>query len=521
MRVVLFFSFIVSPIFEPLYLLAMLPALSNRTIYYRLVALWVLCEAMLGGIIHGLRIPVSGLFVGSCAVICISLIAYYVPTKGAILKATIIVAIFKMMLSPQAPPPAYIAVFFQGLMGEALFWNRRLYRLSCLLLAVIALLESSLQRIVVLTIVYGNDLWKAINEFINGLTQQKQLTNYSLLIGGAYVLLHIITGMFVGLWAGLLPKKIKEWNERHPEFRVIPGQPSEMMIPQQKRKRFLKKGLLFIWIALILLYVQSYYKIGAPLLPSLISLKIFIRSVIIVLSWYLIVSPLVRHVLNKWLEKRKTRSQQDIQEVLALLPATQQLLAQSWKLSGRSKGWRRMVLFGKVVLGNLSLNPGSSPDDGKRNNILIFTGPVQSGKTTSLLQWSEGRDDVFGILTPVVDGKRVFMDAKSRQQFQMELEYGEGDSSIMIGRFIFSKQAFNRAVHVLHDAIGKPGWLIIDEIGPLELRDEGFAEALRHLLKSKREGQQILLVVREGLVEKVREWFGIINSVVINDISDY
>ena len=61
-------------------------------IFYRLIALWALSEAMLGGIIHGLRIPVSGLIVGSCAVICICLIAWYVPKKGSILKATIIVA---------------------------------------------------------------------------------------------------------------------------------------------------------------------------------------------------------------------------------------------------------------------------------------------------------------------------------------------------------------------------------------------------------------------------------------------
>ena len=80
--------------------------ISGSVIYYRLITLWVLCEAMLGGVIHAAKIPVSGLIVGSCAVICICLIAFYHPTKGAIIKATIIVAIFKMMLSPQAPPLA-------------------------------------------------------------------------------------------------------------------------------------------------------------------------------------------------------------------------------------------------------------------------------------------------------------------------------------------------------------------------------------------------------------------------------
>src|SRR5688572_3435954 len=149
-------------------------------IYYRLIALWVLCEAMLGGIIHGFRIPVSGLVVGSAAVICICLIAWYAPSKGAILKATVIVAVFKMMLSPHSPPPAYIAVFFQGLLGEMIFSKRRFYKAGCMILAILALIESGLQRIIVLTIVYGNDFWKAVNDFINGLTRQKIPANYSL-----------------------------------------------------------------------------------------------------------------------------------------------------------------------------------------------------------------------------------------------------------------------------------------------------------------------------------------------------
>ena len=106
----------------------------NKQVYYRLIALWVLCEAFLGGIIHGLKIPVSGLVVGSGAIICICLIAFYVRVKGAIIKATIIVAIFKMMLSPQSPPAAYFAVLFQGCLGQMLFMNLKFYRISCLYL---------------------------------------------------------------------------------------------------------------------------------------------------------------------------------------------------------------------------------------------------------------------------------------------------------------------------------------------------------------------------------------------------
>jgi len=109
---------------------------------------------MVGGIIHGLNIPVSGMIVGSCAAICICFSARYVPVRGAIIKVTLILMVFKMIPCLQAPSPAYIAVFFQGTVDELLFLSyRRFYKLSCILLAVMALPESGLPRIMVRTIV--------------------------------------------------------------------------------------------------------------------------------------------------------------------------------------------------------------------------------------------------------------------------------------------------------------------------------------------------------------------------------
>src|SRR5690242_9479139 len=118
---------------------------NSAQLYYRLIALWVICEALLGGIIHGLKLPVSGLIVGSSAVICISLIGFYNSSRGAIIKATVVVGIFKMMLSPQSPFAAYVAVFFQGMLGEILFRGKNNFRLRCFVFAIISLIESGIQ----------------------------------------------------------------------------------------------------------------------------------------------------------------------------------------------------------------------------------------------------------------------------------------------------------------------------------------------------------------------------------------
>ncbi|MFI5132696.1 MAG: hypothetical protein ACHQEB_00085 [Chitinophagales bacterium] len=323
---------------------------SGNPIYYRLIALWVLCEAMLGGIIHAVRIPVSGLIIGGCAVVCICLIAFYVPAKGAIIKATIMVAIFKMMLSPQSPPLAYFAVFFQGLMGELLFWNRNFYRVSCLLLGLIALLESGLQRILVLTIVYGSNFWKAINDFINELTRQKNFTNYSLLVAGGYVALHIIAGILIGWWAGLIPKKRMIWENREKQNEDETASKEKSIPIRKKRKNWLKKGALITWICLILVYCQSYFKIGNPILPSDLPLQIFIRSVIIILGWYFAIGPLISYLLKVWLQKNQLRSKEEIQRIVQLLPDIQELITTSWQKTKRKRGIKRMIHFAENVL---------------------------------------------------------------------------------------------------------------------------------------------------------------------------
>jgi nucleoside-triphosphatase THEP1 len=147
--------------------------------------------------------------------------------------------------------------------------------------------------------------------------------------------------------------------------------------------------------------------------------------------------------------------------------------------------------------------------------IFILTAPIQSGKTTSLIGWSANRNDVHGILTPVVGGKRVFMNAQTREQFPMEAT-GE-EEALVVGRFAFSKGGFYKAIQIIRDAITKEGWLVIDEVGPLELKGLGFFDVLKEVLSVRRE--KILLVIREGITEQVKEYFNVNDAEIIYDIT--
>lgn len=325
--------------------------MQNKIIYYRLIALWVLSETILGGIVHGLKLPVSGLIVGSSAVICICLIAYYHPVRGSILKATITVAIFKMLMSPQSPFPAYIAVFFQGLLAEIIFSGKKRFKLNCILFASIALLESGIQRLLVMTIVFGMEIWQAIDLFINGITGEKDITNYSYYLAWGYVILHFIIGLIVGRFSGNIPSMAEGFfntKKYHIDHRIA----GESMPQSTVKKRKGKKVMLILWLLLAGIYLHSLADPSNSILPSNMIFKLLFRSILIISTWVIVINPFLMKTLHRWLEKKKGTSGEEIKEISNLLPSSRFLIQESWKLSVNENPLRRIPLFVKILIYN-------------------------------------------------------------------------------------------------------------------------------------------------------------------------
>ncbi len=146
-----------------------------------------------------------------------------------------------------------------------------------------------------------------------------------------------------------------------------------------------------------------------------------------------------------------------------------------------------------------------------QHKVYILTGVIQTGKTTSLMQWCESKEHVQGILTPVIDGKRMFKDIAAKEMFAMEA--GERETNVLkVGRFIFSVPAFSKAEQIINGSTNY-SYLIIDEVGPLELRREGLFAAVHQALQNQT--SPIILVVREGLVDKTTAFFNIKDPIII------
>lgn len=144
------------------------------------------------------------------------------------------------------------------------------------------------------------------------------------------------------------------------------------------------------------------------------------------------------------------------------------------------------------------------------SNIYILTGEIKSGKTTRLEKWIAENPDSDGILAPCINGKRYLKRIKNGETKLLEYEGDDPEIELTkICNYNFLKSVFDWGHNELYNAfLQKPGWLIIDEIGPLELRGEALEPIVSKILNEQNSGNtNIVLVIRKTLVEKVIEHF--------------
>jgi nucleoside-triphosphatase len=137
--------------------------------------------------------------------------------------------------------------------------------------------------------------------------------------------------------------------------------------------------------------------------------------------------------------------------------------------------------------------------------IFILTGSVHSGKTTRLMHWALSQKNIDGITQPIVDDKRFIYNIASRTLKLLEAPAGFKDEQVnTIGKYRFNKEVFEWSQKVLLDCLNKDlSWLIIDEIGPLELGGKGLEPALTNILLARNNfNGKILCVVRDSILDQ-------------------
>ena len=150
------------------------------------------------------------------------------------------------------------------------------------------------------------------------------------------------------------------------------------------------------------------------------------------------------------------------------------------------------------------------------NKIIILTGEIQTGKTTLLQQFCLQQNNIAGILTPIVNGKRMFYNIAEKDFFAMETHGNE--DQLAIGKYLFSTAAFTKANAILLDASKsiELKYLIIDEIGPLETRQQqGLFQSLTEIIAADF-NYTLIIVVRQSLLDEVITSFNLLNPLVLS-----
>jgi hypothetical protein len=328
----------------------------------RLIALWALSEAALGGVLHAFKIPLTGLFINSSAVLFMVLIACTAQKKGTILKATLIVLIVKGMVSPHTPLNAYIAVGFQGLVGEILLGSRRYLLLKSVTLGLVTLLQSAIQKIIVLTLVFGNTLWESIDIFGNFVLnqlpffpQQMDPLDISFWLISIYISIHLLAGIGIGVLAAKVPGWIAHEINNDRKKYMIDDRPLSLEIKiDRKKKNWLQKPL-----SLLILLLAGVIIVSSFIFPEISekqgvkALIMIIRSICIMFFWYTLVGPFLFKMYQKFLKSKENAYAEEVQQTIQILPSLRYIIYQSWDKSRDFKMFRRIKAFIMLALINI------------------------------------------------------------------------------------------------------------------------------------------------------------------------
>jgi len=275
-----------------------------------LTALWALVESGLGGIMHALKLPFTGIFIGGFAVLVIALIGHISdnPFK-TILKATFMVLLIKAGASPYTSPTAYVAVGFQGLLGALLFYKKSWYNFSSIPFSIISMVESALQKLLMLYLIFGKTIVEAIQIFIESIAKSFGFENNHVqfvpILGVMYCLLYLIWGFILGIWIIKLPKQLQH---RAQWYHQLAPKHSSQTIKNNKSMRWWKMALVVLSIVLIFSYFYN------PEKGIQTGIYLILRTTILITLWFVLIIPL----WQKWMQHLRKKKASENNDLTAL-----------------------------------------------------------------------------------------------------------------------------------------------------------------------------------------------------------
>jgi hypothetical protein len=326
----------------------------NGVAIQRLTAVWALSECALGGVLHAMKLPFTGVILASVAVVIIALMLRLSHSRpGVILRALLVVLSIKFMLSPHTSPTAYLAVSFQAVLGYVIYVVLGGGLLSTLLFAILALLESALQKILVLTILFGKSLWESIDVWGGWVADQMgsaSLGKASYLIIGVYIGIYALAGLLAGLGAYFLVREVAaSWEDNQVRLKLTTGHQLSWKVDKKNKKKY----RFFFPLAILGLIIATYFLKDSNQHAFVQVGILIVRVTGILFLWYRIVAPVLIRFIRSFFKRKATKLGDEVEATLVLLPYIAWIVRFSWHETKHLNGLRRTRAF--IVLALLNI----------------------------------------------------------------------------------------------------------------------------------------------------------------------
>ncbi|MGY4706467.1 nucleoside-triphosphatase [Candidatus Bipolaricaulota sp. J31] len=153
--------------------------------------------------------------------------------------------------------------------------------------------------------------------------------------------------------------------------------------------------------------------------------------------------------------------------------------------------------------------------------LLVIAGPVGAGKTRAaeaLARYITARGHrVGGVVSP-----RTLRRGETVGYRVRDLATGEErplcaltPPGLRFGRFYFAREGLEFAREAIIRAAREAEFVVVDEVGPLELEGHGFAPGI---VEARASGKPLAITARPRLVDAVLDWLGVLEGTRIIEL---
>lgn len=517
--------------------------------------IWAASEIVLGSFLHNLSIPFSGNILTAIGVVILISISYIWNERGLFWRAGIICALMKTMSPSAVIFGPMIAIFTEGILLELSV--RLLGRTipGYIIGAMLAMSWNLFHKIAGYIIYYGSNI---IDVYTNLLKMaQKQLNISTDIVWLPIIVLLVVYAIF-GLLAAIIGIRVGRRMLEQPAtgkvtFRKEPAaaiqQPSDefaysawwllinialiissffllsftewyVWVPAimfvaliwalryRRAVRQLSKPRFWVFFVVITLLTAFVFTAGGEgdfwRRGLLTGISMNFRAIVIILGFSALGSELYNPVVRNFFSRTSFRN----------LPLAVELSVESLPdFIASIPDFKSFMKNPVSVFYQVLSHAGSRLSEirGVNRKVFIVSGERESGKTTFTVKLlNRLREE--GIIAGGILAERLMDGTDTTGYDLVDAENGRKEPFLRagnagnpkIGKFTVLSPGLAFGNSVLHSMIhGKNRVAVIDEVGTLELRNEGWANSLSELIE--RTNNHILLVVRNEFVDRVIE----------------